>query len=80
MTMPLNFQSDVNGLTHKIIGCAMKVHNTLGNGFLENIYQRALEIEFKLQGLAFEKEKEMPIYYNNELIGKRRVDFLWLML
>jgi GxxExxY protein len=73
--MAVKFQSDVNDLTHKIIGCAMKVHNTLGNGFVEVIYQRALEIEFKLQGLTFEKEKEMPIYYNNELIGKRRVDF-----
>ena len=47
----------------------------LGNGFLEVIYQRALAIELQLQGLAFEREMEMPIYYNNELIGKRRVDF-----
>ena len=47
----------------------------LGNGFLEVIYQRALAIELQLQGLAFEREMEMPIYYNNELIGKRRVAF-----
>jgi GxxExxY protein len=62
-------------LTHKIIGCAMSVHSTLGNGFQELIYQRALEIEFAEQGFSFEREKEMAIYYHNTEIGKRRVDF-----
>ena len=66
---------DVNELTHKIIGCAMKVHNNLGNGFQEVIYQRALAIEFRIAGINFEREKEMPIYYYDELIGTRRVDF-----
>ncbi|HZY35258.1 MAG TPA: GxxExxY protein [Mucilaginibacter sp.] len=66
---------NVNDLTHKIIGCAMKVHNNLGNGFQEVIYQRALAIEFRLAGLNFEREKEMPIFYYDELIGTRRVDF-----
>jgi GxxExxY protein len=65
----------INELTHKIIGCSMKVHNKLGNGFQEVIYQRALAIEMKMQGLAFEREKEMSIFYNEELIGTRRVDF-----
>lgn len=62
-------------LTEKIIGCAMKVHNVLGNGFQEVIYQRALAIEMCVQGLAFKREKEMPIYYRDEQIGTRRVDF-----
>jgi len=53
----------------------MKVHNIIGSGFQEIIYQRALAIEMRIQGLSFEVEKEMPIYYANELIGKRRVDF-----
>ncbi len=53
----------------------MKVHNSLGNGFQEIIYQRALAIEMRLQGLTFEKEKKMPIFYCEELIGTRRVDF-----
>ena len=66
---------DINDLTHKIIGCAMKVHNYLGNGFQEVIYQRALAIEFGKAGLNYEREKEMPIYYYEELIGTRRVDF-----
>ncbi len=62
-------------ITQKIIGCAMKVHNTLGNGFQEVIYQRALAIEMRKQGLAFLREMEMPIYYEEENIGTRRVDF-----
>lgn len=61
--------------THKIIGCAMKVHSTLGNGFQEVIYQRALAIEMEKQGLAFQREMEMKIYYEGIDIGTRRVDF-----
>lgn len=63
-------------LTHRIIGCAMKVHSTLGNGFQEVIYQRALAIEMELEGLAFDREREMPIFYREQHIGTRRVDFL----
>ena len=54
----------------------MRVHSALGNGFQEVIYQRCLEIEFKLADLAFEREKEMFIYYLGENVGTRRVDFL----
>ena len=53
----------------------MKVHNTIGNGLLEIIYQRALAIKLSLQGIAFEREKDMPIFYEGKLIGSRRVDF-----
>ena len=63
-------------LTYKIIGCAMKVHATLGNGFQEVIYQRALEIEMNDNGITFSREHEMPVYYKNQQIGTRRVDFL----
>ena len=62
-------------ITKKIIGCAMKVHSTLGNGFQEVLYQRALAIEMNKQGLSFNREMEMDIYYDNEHIGTRRVDF-----
>lgn len=62
-------------LTHKIIGCAMKVHTVLGNGFQEVIYQRALAIEMNKQGLNFAREMEMQIFYEGEHIGTRRVDF-----
>jgi GxxExxY protein len=50
------------GLTRKIIGCAMKVHSTLGNGFQEVIYQRALSIEMAKQEISFVREIEMPIF------------------
>jgi GxxExxY protein len=62
-------------ITHKIIGAAMEVHKILGNGFQEVIYQRALEIELVQNGLTFEREYEMDIYYKGERIGGRRVDF-----
>jgi GxxExxY protein len=62
-------------LTEKIIGCAMKVHGILGNGFQEVIYQRALEIEFRKAGLGYKREMEMTIFYDGEEIGTRRVDF-----
>ena len=62
-------------ITKRIIAAAMKVHSTLGNGFQEVIYQRALAIEMPLFNLAFEREKEMPIHYRGQQIGTRRVDF-----
>jgi len=64
-----------NELTHKIIGCAMRVHSTLGNGFQEVIYQRALAIEMEKQDLSFVREMEMEIFYYERQIGTRRVDF-----
>lgn len=67
--------NEIDNLTHKIIGCAMQVHSTLGNGFQEVIYQRALAIEFKFNDISYEREKEMPIFYRDIQIGTRRVDF-----
>jgi len=65
-----------SALTAKIIACAMTVHKILGNGFQEKIYQKALAIEMRLAGISFTKEHEMPIFYRDEEIGSRRVDFL----
>ena len=62
--------------TYKIIGCSMNVHNTLGNGFQEIIYQRCLAIELKKAGLTFQREKEQEIYYQENLVGTRKVDFV----
>ena len=69
-------QYKYSDLTGQVIKCAMKVHSTLKNGFRELIYQRALANEMKLAQIDFEREFEMPIFYNHELIGNRRVDFL----
>jgi GxxExxY protein len=62
-------------ITEKIIGAAFQVHNTLGCGFQEVIYQRALELEFKIMPLEYLREFEMPIFYLDQQIGIRRVDF-----
>lgn len=69
-------QYKYSDLTSKIIGCAMKVHSALGNGFQEIIYQRALAIEMSDSGISFSREHEMPVYYKKQQIGTRRVDFL----
>jgi GxxExxY protein len=63
-------------LTYKIIGCAMKVHNTLGNGFQEVIYQRCLAIEIGKAGLRYVREAEQTIYYEGIEVGTRRADFV----
>lgn len=62
-------------LTGKIIGCAMEVHKALGNGFQEVIYQRALDIEMKHQGLSASREHEIDIFYKGIKIGNRRAGF-----
>ncbi|GAB3822388.1 GxxExxY protein [Pontibacter rugosus] len=67
---------ELDEVTYKVIGCAMKVHNTLGSGFQEVIYQRCLAIELQQAGLNFEREKEQVIYYNGMEVGSRRADFI----
>jgi GxxExxY protein len=72
----INEKYKYSELTSKIIGCAMTVHKALGNGFQEVIYQRALAIELNLACISFAREFEMPIFYREQQIGTRRVDFL----
>jgi len=63
-------------ITYKINGCAMKVHNTLGNGFQEVIYQRCLALELQKAGLNFGREIEQTIFYEGIEVGIRRADFV----
>jgi GxxExxY protein len=63
-------------ITYKINGCAMKVHNELGNGFQEVIYQRCLAIELQNANLKFEREIEQDIFYKDIHVGTRRADFI----
>ena len=63
-------------ITEKIIGCAMKVHQRMRNGYQELIYHRCLIIEFRKIALSFLNEIALPIFYDEIEIGKRRVDFL----
>jgi GxxExxY protein len=65
-----------NDLTYKIIGCAMKVHNKMGPGFQEVIYQRCLAIELERAGIGFAREQEQPVFYDGIKVGTRRADFV----
>lgn len=65
-----------NDLTYKIIGCAMKIHNKMGPGFQEVIYQRCLAIELERARLSFAREKEQPVFYDGIQVGMRRADFV----
>lgn len=72
----MSMKNRFDDLTYKINGCAMKVHNTLGNGFQEVIYQRCLAIELGNAGLAFGREVEQDIFYEGIHVGTRRADFI----
>jgi GxxExxY protein len=63
-------------LSYKIRGCAFKIYNNLGFGHKENVYQRALAIEFEKAGFNFETEKTLPVFYENKKIGIYRPDFI----
>ena len=67
---------NIDELTYKINGCAMKVHRTMGNGFQEVIYQRCLAIELERAGISFAREQEHTIYYEGINVGTRRADFI----
>ena len=64
-------------LTQKIIGSAFKVHNTLGAGYLEKVYENALRIELTKQGLKVEQQKPIKVYYEDEVVGEYFSD-LWV--
>ena len=66
----------ISAITKQIISCAMKVHNTLGNGIQEVIYHRALAIEIGSAGFEFAREVEIPVFSCEQEIGTRQVDFL----
>ena len=63
-------------LTYRVIGCAMKVHSTLGNGFQEVIYQRCPAIELEKAKILFAREVEQAIFYSGIDVGTRRADFI----
>lgn len=63
-------------LSFAIIGAAMEVHSILGVGFLEAVYQAALEKELKLRGIPFERKVKLPVLYKGELIGEYEADLV----
>jgi GxxExxY protein len=64
-------------LTQKIIGCAYKVHNTLGPGFLEKVYENALRIELEKIGLRVKQQEPISVNYEGQVIGEYYAD-LWV--
>lgn len=63
-------------LIYAVIGCAMKVHNTLGPGFQEVIYQRCLAIELERASIGYQREQEQVVFYDGIEVGTRRADFI----
>lgn len=68
--------NDIDTLTYLINGCAMKVHNSMGSGFQEVVYQRCLSIELDRAGIKHKREVEQTIYYDGIEVGTRRADFV----
>lgn len=69
-------ERQMDKLTERIIGCVIKVHQTLGPGFLETIYQRALVLELKKAMLSVESEKDVIILYDGQEVGRHRLDLI----
>jgi GxxExxY protein len=68
---------DINHLTRTIIGCSFKVHNALGAGFLEAVYQNALRIELVSLGIEVRQKKKLLVWYEDHIVGKYEPD-LWI--
>ncbi len=70
----------MNGVTipisRRVIGCAFSVSNTLGAGFLESVYANALCIELADQGIRFEREAPLDVYYKDRLVGRFVADLV----
>ncbi|MDR0965704.1 MAG: GxxExxY protein [Myxococcales bacterium] len=69
-------KEEQDGTKYNIIGCAMKIHRHLGNGFQEVIYQRVLSLEINLRSIDPQREFEIPLFYKGVNIGQSRVVFL----
>ena len=66
----------INKISEKVIGCAIEVHRQLGPGLLESVYEEALCIEFRLQGLSYQRQLSIPLVYKGNSIGEYRLDLL----
>ena len=63
-------------LSHKVIGCALEVHRTLGCGFLESVYERAMSKELLHRSLGFSRQVMYPVHYKGEQIGRFMADMV----
>ena len=69
-------EQELNSLTEKIIGCAFQVSNTLGSGFLEKVYENALAIELRKNGLDFQQQSKIKVHYDGEIVGEYYADII----
>lgn len=77
MPKAINDEFPLRGETYEIIGAAMEVHQQLGNGFLEGVYQEALEIELNSRCIEFEREAPLVILYKDQILNKKYIaDFI----
>jgi GxxExxY protein len=74
--MSLEFATERDPLTEKIIGCAIEVHRELGPGLLESTFETALTLEFEMNNLRCQKQVNYPISYKGRIIGEHRLDLL----
>jgi GxxExxY protein len=68
----------IDDLTHTIIGCAFKVHRTLGSGFIEKVYENALRIELERVGIVAKQQEEIKVWYEGQSVGTFFPD-LWIV-
>lgn len=66
----------LNEVSERIIGCAYRVANTLGNGFLEKVYENALAYELTKSGLKVEQQKRINVFYDSTLVGEYVADLI----
>ena len=67
---------EIDVLTYKVIGCAYTVHNILGCGFLEKVYENALRLELKRHGIAVQQQPKLPVFYEGDQVGLYFPDLL----
>ena len=68
--------TDVNALTERVLGCAFSVSNTLGAGFLEGVYERALAIELESNSISFSRQSPLKVLYRDREVGIYVADFI----
>ena len=73
---PNELRQEINRLTEKIINCVYRVSNTLGSGFLEKVYENALAIELKQNGLSVKQQHAVNVFYNGNPVGDYTADLL----
>ena len=67
---------EYQGLTEKIIGCAYRVYNKMGFGFLESVYEKCMLIELGKEGLGVEAQKPITVFYENDIVGEFVADII----